>query len=183
MAGLGPEVVGTDLMNRAFADNGPLADLNAPKAEREGLKSPYRGATSVFKNPASHRDSDYDDPVLRPSRSNQTCLSGRTRDGRCQVSRVPRYPGASPMRKTAGFALNARSRYSRRLRHRSSRARVSFVVWVTSRSVDVTADSSFTNRASATAPQLRPPPPGEAARVLPGRPGRRARCGWWFRSS
>ena len=56
-------VLGTDLMNKAFSDGGPLADADAPRAEREGMQSLYRGAISVFKNPASHRALDYDDPV------------------------------------------------------------------------------------------------------------------------
>jgi uncharacterized protein (TIGR02391 family) len=56
-------VIGTDLMNRAFADGGPLADADTPRAEREGLQSLFRGAISVFKNPASHRPLDHDDPV------------------------------------------------------------------------------------------------------------------------
>jgi uncharacterized protein (TIGR02391 family) len=62
-AGLPTTVIGTDLMNRAFADGGPLADADAPRAEREGLQSLFRGAISVFKNPASHRPLDHDDPV------------------------------------------------------------------------------------------------------------------------
>jgi uncharacterized protein (TIGR02391 family) len=62
-AGLDETVIGTDLMNRAFADDGPLTDPGAPRAEQEGLRSLYRGAISVFKNPASHRHVHYDDPT------------------------------------------------------------------------------------------------------------------------
>lgn len=62
-AGLPATTVGSDLMNKAFADQGPLNDPEAPKAEQEGLRSLYRGAFSVFKNPASHRRDGYDDPV------------------------------------------------------------------------------------------------------------------------
>jgi uncharacterized protein (TIGR02391 family) len=62
-AGLQPTMLGTDLMNKAFAELGPLTDIEAPKAEQEGLRSLYRGAISVFKNPASHRRVSYDDPV------------------------------------------------------------------------------------------------------------------------
>ncbi len=56
-------VIGTDLMNKAFGQGGPLADADIPRAEREGLQSLYRGAVAVFKNPASHRPLSFDDPV------------------------------------------------------------------------------------------------------------------------
>jgi uncharacterized protein (TIGR02391 family) len=66
-AGLPPTMLGTDLMNKAFAEHGPLTDVGAPKAEQAGLRSLYRGAISVFKNPASHRRVSYDD-LSRPQR-------------------------------------------------------------------------------------------------------------------
>jgi uncharacterized protein (TIGR02391 family) len=62
-AGLPEAVVGTDLMNRAFGDSGPLADTNAPNAEKQGVQSLYRAAISVFKNPASHRRVSLIDPT------------------------------------------------------------------------------------------------------------------------
>jgi uncharacterized protein (TIGR02391 family) len=62
-AELSDTVIGTDLMNRAFGQGGPLTDPRAPKAEREGLQSLYRGAVAAFKNPASHRRVRYDNPV------------------------------------------------------------------------------------------------------------------------
>ena len=62
-AGLPETVVGTDLMNRAFGDGGPLADASAPSAERQGVQSLYRAAISVFKNPASHRRVSLGDPT------------------------------------------------------------------------------------------------------------------------
>jgi uncharacterized protein (TIGR02391 family) len=62
-AGLPTTTIGSDLMNKAFAEAGPLTDPEAPKAEQEGLQALYRGAISVFKNPASHRRVSYDDPV------------------------------------------------------------------------------------------------------------------------
>jgi uncharacterized protein (TIGR02391 family) len=62
-SGLPDGMLGTDLMNKAFADGGPLADRDAPPAERQGLQSLYRGAISVFKNPASHRRVGLDDPT------------------------------------------------------------------------------------------------------------------------
>jgi len=62
-AGLPVTTIGSDLMNKAFADAGPLTDPQAPQAEQEGLQALYRGAISVLKNPASHRHMSYDDPV------------------------------------------------------------------------------------------------------------------------
>ncbi len=56
-------IVGTNLMNKAFADEGPLTDRGTPIAERQGLQSLYRSAISVFKNPASHRRVALDDPI------------------------------------------------------------------------------------------------------------------------
>jgi uncharacterized protein (TIGR02391 family) len=50
-AALPDDAIGTNLMNKAFADGGPLADRGATPAEREGLKPLYRGAMSVFRNP------------------------------------------------------------------------------------------------------------------------------------
>jgi uncharacterized protein (TIGR02391 family) len=62
-AGLPEAVVGTDLMNRAFGDGGPLIDTSVAVAERQGVQSLYRAAISVFKNPASHRRVLLDDPT------------------------------------------------------------------------------------------------------------------------
>lgn len=48
--------IGVPLMRKAFnADNGPLADLNAPKAERQALSDLFAGAIGSYKNPSSHR--------------------------------------------------------------------------------------------------------------------------------
>ncbi|OPY59847.1 MAG: hypothetical protein A4E56_03062 [Pelotomaculum sp. PtaU1.Bin065] len=49
--------VGIKLMRRAFdIETGPLTDIGAPRAEREGLAHLFAGAISCFKNPHSHRD-------------------------------------------------------------------------------------------------------------------------------
>ena len=58
-AGLPDTMIGTDLMNKAFGDQGPLSDPARSKAEREGLQSRYRGAIRVFKNPTSHRSVEF----------------------------------------------------------------------------------------------------------------------------
>lgn len=50
-----PEDVGTDLMRKAFAPNGPLSDKDSPKAEQEALAHLFAGAIGSYKNPHSHR--------------------------------------------------------------------------------------------------------------------------------
>lgn len=51
-------------MTQAYRkDGGPLADPDAPDAEQEALMHLFRGAHGAFRNPASHRDLDFDDPV------------------------------------------------------------------------------------------------------------------------
>jgi uncharacterized protein (TIGR02391 family) len=60
-AELGNEMFGRDLMVRAFGENGPLSDPNAPKSEQAALRELFCGAISSFKNPASHREVQFDD--------------------------------------------------------------------------------------------------------------------------
>lgn len=54
-------LVGVDLMNQAFGQNGPLTDASAAPGEREGRRALFAGAYAVLRNPAGHRDVDYDD--------------------------------------------------------------------------------------------------------------------------
>jgi uncharacterized protein (TIGR02391 family) len=61
LAGVGDEVVGTDLMNRTFGPGGPLTDPSAVKGEQEGTRALFVGAYAVLRNPAGHRQVDYDD--------------------------------------------------------------------------------------------------------------------------
>jgi len=56
--------LGRDLMNKAFnPDKGPLRDDTIPQSEREAIMLLFAGAIGSFKNPASHRQIDLDDPV------------------------------------------------------------------------------------------------------------------------
>ncbi|MCK4823438.1 TIGR02391 family protein, partial [bacterium] len=56
-----PEDVGTKLIRKAFhPDNGPLTDLELPKAEREAFCNYIAGAFGYYKNPCSHRDVEMD---------------------------------------------------------------------------------------------------------------------------
>ena len=61
LSGLGDDLVGVDLMNQAFGQNGRLADTSAVAGEREGRRALFAGAYAVLRNPAGHRDVDYDD--------------------------------------------------------------------------------------------------------------------------
>lgn len=61
LAGLGDEVIGVDLINKAFGPRGPLTDPTAQKGEQEGTRALFAGAYAVFRNPAGHREVRYDD--------------------------------------------------------------------------------------------------------------------------
>jgi uncharacterized protein (TIGR02391 family) len=47
--------LGSDMMRKAFAENGPLSDSSTPKGEREALSNLFAGAIGSYKNPHSHR--------------------------------------------------------------------------------------------------------------------------------
>jgi uncharacterized protein (TIGR02391 family) len=61
LAGFGDEVTGVDLMSRAFRPEGPLADPSSIGGEQVGTMNLFQGAYAVLRNPAGHRDVDYDD--------------------------------------------------------------------------------------------------------------------------
>jgi uncharacterized protein (TIGR02391 family) len=61
LAGFGDDVNGVDLMNRAFGPVGPLTDMAAMKGEQEGTRALFSGAYALIRNPAGHRQVDYDD--------------------------------------------------------------------------------------------------------------------------
>jgi uncharacterized protein (TIGR02391 family) len=62
-SGQPPTTLGVDLMTQAYRKGaGPLADQTAPEAEQDALMHFFRGAFGAFRNPASHRDVDFDDP-------------------------------------------------------------------------------------------------------------------------
>lgn len=64
-AKLAPEDVGVQLMRKAFDHkNGLLTDTTVPVAERENLAHLFAGAIGVFKNPSSHREVKFYDPVV-----------------------------------------------------------------------------------------------------------------------
>jgi uncharacterized protein (TIGR02391 family) len=61
LASLGDDLIGVDLMNRAFGPTGPLTDPAAGRGEQEGTRALFAGAYAVLRNPAGHRQVDYDD--------------------------------------------------------------------------------------------------------------------------
>jgi uncharacterized protein (TIGR02391 family) len=61
LGGYSDQAIGVDLMNRAFAPNGPLIDSTAPKGEQDGTRALFAGAFGALRNPAGHRQVDYDD--------------------------------------------------------------------------------------------------------------------------
>ncbi len=61
LGGFGNDLVGVELMNRAFGPGGPLADQSLPRSEQEGMRSLFAGAYAVLRNPAGHREVDYGD--------------------------------------------------------------------------------------------------------------------------
>ncbi|MDO8184654.1 TIGR02391 family protein [Conexibacter sp. JD483] len=60
---LGDEVVGVDLMNKAWGRSGLITDPDAVPGEQEGTRALFAGAYAVFRNPSGHREVDYDDVV------------------------------------------------------------------------------------------------------------------------
>ncbi|WP_420638816.1 TIGR02391 family protein [Candidatus Poriferisocius sp.] len=60
LSDLGDNVVGVDLINQAFGNDGVLVDGNAVTGEREGRRALFAGAYAVLRNPAGHRDVNYD---------------------------------------------------------------------------------------------------------------------------
>jgi uncharacterized protein (TIGR02391 family) len=61
LGGFNDELIGIDLMNRAFGPGGSLTDPSAVKGEQDGTRSLFVGAIAVLRNPAGHREVDYGD--------------------------------------------------------------------------------------------------------------------------
>jgi uncharacterized protein (TIGR02391 family) len=61
LGGFDDEAIGVALMNQAFGPKGPLTDESAQKGEREGTRALFVGAYAVLRNPAGHREVDYDE--------------------------------------------------------------------------------------------------------------------------
>lgn len=61
LGGFADDMVGVDLMNRAFGPNGPLTDQGVVKGEQDGTRALFVGAYAVFRNPTGHREVNFDD--------------------------------------------------------------------------------------------------------------------------
>ena len=65
LAGYSDSEYGTPMVRRAFdVKDGPLSDLEQDGGEREATSHLFAGAVGLFKNPSSHREVDFDDPML-----------------------------------------------------------------------------------------------------------------------
>ena len=64
LSGESDSAVGVKLMRNAFKkDGGKLADVDADPGEQVATMELFAGAIGTFKNPASHRTVDYEDPT------------------------------------------------------------------------------------------------------------------------
>lgn len=63
LSGSDASLVGVKLMRRAFGEKGPLADPKLDEGERVGVMELFAGAIGTYKNPPSHRQVDYADPI------------------------------------------------------------------------------------------------------------------------
>jgi uncharacterized protein (TIGR02391 family) len=62
-AGFGAELIGVNLMRRAFSpEGGPLTDMAVERGERTGRMELFAGTIGSYKNPQSHRDVNLEDP-------------------------------------------------------------------------------------------------------------------------
>jgi uncharacterized protein (TIGR02391 family) len=63
LIGASDSEIGVPLMRRAFGKDGQLWDVNADSGEMVARMELFAGAMGYFKNPTSHREVTYDDPV------------------------------------------------------------------------------------------------------------------------
>jgi len=64
LGGFGTEDIGVHLMRKAFKPkSGPLTDTEQTEGEQQGLCDLYAGAMGVLKNPGSHRNVNFEDPI------------------------------------------------------------------------------------------------------------------------
>ncbi|MHB8110901.1 MAG: TIGR02391 family protein [Syntrophorhabdaceae bacterium] len=64
LSGLDPTDLGVNLMRKAFhPDAGPLTDTTQVSSERQAISDLFSGAIGCFKNPSSHRDVNFNDPI------------------------------------------------------------------------------------------------------------------------
>ncbi|WP_300604285.1 TIGR02391 family protein [Trebonia sp.] len=61
LGGFPDAVFGVDLMNQAFGPTGKLTDPSISKGKQEGTRALFAGAYAILRNPAGHREVNYDD--------------------------------------------------------------------------------------------------------------------------
>jgi uncharacterized protein (TIGR02391 family) len=61
IGGFPDQLIGVDLMNRAFGPKGKLTDPSVAKGEQEGTRALFAGAYAILRNPSGHREVNYDD--------------------------------------------------------------------------------------------------------------------------
>jgi uncharacterized protein (TIGR02391 family) len=76
-------------MNKAFGSNGTLTDKTANKGEQEGTRALFAGTYAVFRNPAGHREVNYDDVAEAAEAVQTASLLMRILD-RIEGRRAPR---------------------------------------------------------------------------------------------
>jgi len=62
-SGLPDNLIGVKLMQEAFKAGGPLHDPDMEAGESVAAMNLYMGALGLFKNPSSHRQVNFDDPI------------------------------------------------------------------------------------------------------------------------
>lgn len=64
-SGAGPSELGVRLIRQAFKPNdGPLSNPATDAGEQESMMHLFGGAIGTFKNPSSHRNVNYDEPIF-----------------------------------------------------------------------------------------------------------------------
>jgi uncharacterized protein (TIGR02391 family) len=63
LSGANSSLLGVKLMRNSFGENGKLVDSDLDSGERVGIMELFAGAIGTFKNPPSHRQVDYTDPI------------------------------------------------------------------------------------------------------------------------
>jgi uncharacterized protein (TIGR02391 family) len=61
LGNLPDDIVGVELISRAFGPIGTFTDPSAARAEQEGMRALFAGSYAVLRNPTGHREVSYDD--------------------------------------------------------------------------------------------------------------------------
>ena len=64
LSGASESTIGVKLIRDAFGGGGPLRQAGRDSGEQDAVMNLYAGAIGLFKNPSSHREVDYSDPLV-----------------------------------------------------------------------------------------------------------------------